>query len=169
MRYPTDKCRVISPGKRRFFLIPFFLLLFFSALPGGMAQERGLDLALGLEGNMNTTSGVSGAGWFSGLGNLGSFAAGVKAGYSYDFSAIATLEMAALGRWYFLSFEHSRLFAQLEAGAALIFYQEDTTPAFLGGLGLGWRFQLGRWYLEPALRAGYPFIWGGGLGFGLRI
>jgi hypothetical protein len=146
-------------------------LLFFLALPGIQAQESRFVLAHGLEGNMNTITGASGAGWFSASLNLGrSFAVGLRTGYSYNFSDITTLEAAALGRWYLLSSEKSRLFVQLEAGADLIFYEQKTTPAVLGGLAAGWRFHLGRrWYLESALRAGYPFIWGGGLGLGLRI
>jgi hypothetical protein len=119
---------------------------------------------------MNTVFDASASSWFSASLGLGRyFSAGLKAGYSSNFSAIDTLEMAALGRWYFLSREKSRLFVHLELGADLILYEEKIYPAFLGGLGAGWRFHLGRWYLEPALRLGYPYIWGGGLGFGYRI
>jgi hypothetical protein len=129
-----------------------------------------LALGVGLEANMNSPSTVSGASWVSVTRDLGRFfAAGVKAGYSYDFSGAGTLEMAALGRWYFLSSEKSRFFAQLEAGTDLIFYDEKTHPAFLGGLAAGWRIFLGPWYLEPVVRGGYPYIWGAGLGFGRRI
>jgi hypothetical protein len=119
---------------------------------------------------MNTPFDTSGASWLSAMMDLGRFfGAGLKAGYSYNFSDTGTLEMAALGRWYFFSFEKSRLFAQLEAGADLIFYEGKTVPAALGGLAAGWRVTLGSWYLEPVIRGGYPYIWGAGLGFGLRI
>jgi hypothetical protein len=119
---------------------------------------------------MNTVFNAAGASWFSAALDLGRFfAAGVKAGYSHNFSGIGTLEMAALGRWYFLSFEKSRLFAQIEAGADLIFYEQNTRPVVLGGLVLGWRVPLGSWYLEPLIRGGYPYIWGAGLGFGCRM
>jgi hypothetical protein len=119
---------------------------------------------------MNTGFNAAGALWFSASLDLGRFfAAGLRTGYSHNFSGIETLEMAALGRWYFLSFEKSRLFAQIEAGADLIFYRGNALPAVLGGLTLGWRVLLGSWYLEPALRGGYPFIWGAGLAFGYRV
>ena len=119
---------------------------------------------------MNTDYSIAGASWVSATLDLGRFfAAGLKTGYSHNFNGIATLEMAALGRWYFLSSEKSRLFAQVEAGADLIFYDGETFPALLGGLALGWRVPLGSWYLEPLLRVGYPYIWGAGLGFGYRI
>jgi hypothetical protein len=147
-------------------------LLFFLAAPGSPAQERRLDLGLGLEGNMNTLYRASASSWFSASLALGRyFGTGVKTGYSHNFSGTGTLEMAALGRWYFLSMknEKSRLFVQVEAGADLIFYEQKTLPAVLGGLAAGWRFNLGRWYLEPVIRGGYPYIWGGGIGFGYRI
>jgi hypothetical protein len=123
-----------------------------------------------VEGNMNTVSNAAAASWFSATLDFGRvFAAGIKAGYSHNFSDTGTLEMAALGRWYFLSLEKSRIFAQVELGADLIFYDGDTLPALLGGLAVGWRIPLGSWYLEPALRGGYPYIWGAGIGFGRRI
>jgi hypothetical protein len=119
---------------------------------------------------MNSGSNAAGASWVSVTLDLGRFfAAGLKTGYSHNFSGIGTLETTALGRWYFLSFEKSRLFAQVEAGADLIFYDGETFPALLGGLALGWRVALGSWYLEPVVRGGYPFIWGAGLGFSRRI
>jgi hypothetical protein len=132
-------------------------------------------VALGLEGNMNSYRNASGASWLAATVDLGgSFAAGIKTGFSHNFSDTGTLEMAALGRWYFLSLgpdgpQQSRLFAQAELGADLIFYEQKTVPAFLGGLALGWRIPLGAWYLEPAVRGGYPYIWGAGLGFGRKI
>jgi hypothetical protein len=119
---------------------------------------------------MNTILNVSGGACFSASMNVNRFfAAGVRAGYNHNFDGITTLETAALGRWYFLFFEKSRLFAQIELGADLIFYREKTYPAFLGGLGAGWRFHLGPWYAEPSLRLGYPFIWGAGAEFGYRF
>ncbi|MDR2135009.1 MAG: hypothetical protein LBO76_00140, partial [Treponema sp.] len=164
------KCIVVSPDKFRFFL---FLLLILSSVffpRSAAAQDKPWALGVGLEGNMNTPTYAAGASWISMDRDLGRlFAAGLKTGYSYDFSGAGTLEIAALGRWYFFSFETSRLFAQLELGADLIFHEGNTIPAFLGGLAAGWRIPLGAWYLEPAVRGGYPYIWGAGLAFGRRI
>jgi hypothetical protein len=134
------------------------------------AQDKPWALGGGLEANMNTPSNAAGAFWISAARDLDRlFAAGLKTGYSYNFSGAGTLEMAALGRWYFLDFEKSRLFAQLELGVDLIFHEGNTIPAFLGGLAVGWRIPLGSWYLEPVIRGGYPYIGGAGLGFGRRI
>jgi hypothetical protein len=119
---------------------------------------------------MNTTRNAAAAAWFSATLDLGrSFGAGIKAGYSNNFSDIAALELAAQGRWYFLSLANTRFFAQAELGVDFIFYQDQTLPFLLGGLALGWRLPLGSWYLEPVLRGGYPYLWGAGLGFGRRI
>jgi hypothetical protein len=160
----------IPAGTCRHFFFLLLVPLFFLTPQFSLAQDKPLALGLGVEGNMNTASSAAAAVWFSAALDLGrSFAGGLKTGYSHNFSNTGTLEMAALGRWYFLSFDNSRLFAQLELGADLIFSDGETIPAFLGGLALGWRLPLGSWYLEPALRAGYPYIWGLGLGFGRRI
>jgi hypothetical protein len=145
-----------------------------SALPidAAVQDERGtpLTLGFGLEGNMNTIDGASAAVWLAAARDLGrSFSAGLKTGYSRNITNISTLEMAALGRWYFVSSEKSRFFAQLELGADLIFYEERTIPAFLGGLILGCHFPIASWYVEPALRGGYPYIWGLSISFGRRI
>jgi hypothetical protein len=167
---PPVKCIVVSPDKFRVSL--FFLFIFLSVFSprSAAAQDRLWALGVGLEANMNTPSNAAGASWVSAGRDLGRlFAAGMKAGYSYNFSGVGTLEMAALGRWYFLSLEKSRFFAQLELGMDLIFHEGNTVPAFLGGLAFGWRIPLGVWYLEPAVRGGYPYIWGLGLAFGRRI
>jgi hypothetical protein len=128
------KCIAVSSGKLSvlfpLLLLPLFLLTA-SRLP---AQNGRLGLSLALEGNMNTLSGASGAASFSAALDLGRmFAAGLKIGYSSNFSGMGILKMAALGHWYFFSFEISRLFAQIELGADLIFYEQQTIPAFLGG------------------------------------
>ncbi|MDR1306884.1 MAG: hypothetical protein LBK74_04845 [Treponema sp.] len=60
-------------------------------------------------------------------------------------------------------------------GAGLFALNGDfTVPAETGrfsvGLAAGWRFLLGeRWYVEPFLRAGYPYIAGGGVSAGFRL
>jgi hypothetical protein len=126
---------------------------------------------VGLEANMNAPVNTAAGAWFSAIRDLGRspFAVGIKTGYSYDFSGLGTLELGALGRWYFLPLNKSRIFVQAELGADLIFYEGETLPAFLGGLAAGWRMPLGSWFLEPTLRAGYPYIWGAGLAFGYRL
>jgi hypothetical protein len=160
----------IPLGIYRFIFFLLLVPLFFLTPQFSLAQDKPLALGLGVEGNMNTVSSAAAAFGFSATLDLGRFfAGGLRTGYSYNFSNTGTLEMAALGRWYFLTYDNSRLFAQVELGTDLIFFDGETIPAFLGGLALGWRLPLGSWYMEPVLRGGYPYIWGLGLGFGRRI
>jgi hypothetical protein len=161
--------RIAHFGRVRSVLFLLLILFFFLSAPTSQAQERRFDVGLGLEATMNSDYNAAASSWLSfllGLGNA--WAVGAKAGYSNDFSGIATVEIAALGRWYFLPLAQSQLFAQLELGTSLILYEEKIRPVFLGGLGAGWRFTFGQWHLEPALRLGYPYIWGGSLSFGYR-
>ncbi|MDR0582971.1 MAG: hypothetical protein LBG57_01280 [Treponema sp.] len=85
-------------------------------------------LALGFEGNMNTVYFASAGAWLSAMMEPG-FGAGLKAGY--NFYGIGTLEMAALGRCYLISFAQSRLFFQIELGTDLIFSEGKTYPVLL--------------------------------------
>jgi hypothetical protein len=63
----------------------------------------------------------------------------------------------------------------VNAGAALFaldgaFTVHKGAGRLSAGLSAGWRFPLGtRWYLEPALRAGYPYIAGAELSAGFRF
>ncbi|GHV51561.1 hypothetical protein AGMMS49579_07130 [Spirochaetia bacterium] len=52
------------------------------------------------------------------------------------------------------------LFVEGSAGAALLLFDGDWYPSFSGGLKAGIRFALKDWYIEPAVRSGYPFILG---------
>jgi hypothetical protein len=134
--------------------------------------DKPLSLGLGAEANGNAVRNVAAAAWFSAALEADDFfSVGIKAGYSYDASGMGTLEMAVLSRWYFIPPEKFRLFAQAELGADLIFYDGKMLPLpfLLGGLALGWRISFRLVYLEPVLRVGFPFVWGGGLGFGWRI
>jgi hypothetical protein len=66
-------------------------------------------------------------------------------------------------------------FLQLMAGPVLFNRPGDySIPAFSGslsaGVSFGWRFIFNdRWFMEPAVRGGYPYIFGGGLNAGVRF
>jgi outer membrane protein OmpA-like peptidoglycan-associated protein len=66
-------------------------------------------------------------------------------------------------------------FVQAEAGGVVFFERGyhrflEAFPAFSGGLSAGWRFTFGKhWYAEPALRFGYPHIWGLNVTAGFRF
>ena len=95
---------------------------------------------------------------------------------SFGEEVLTSVELAVLLRFYpFFSNVPSGFFFQLEGGAVI--YAGDKTlslPAeggqFSGGLSIGWRFLLGnRFFIEPALRLGYPYILGSGVCAGIQF
>jgi hypothetical protein len=125
--------------------------------------------ALG-EANMNARRGAAGAGGLAvGFGDGTAF--GGKFLFSGNGGPLTVAEAAFFFRCYLPSFRGRRgFFAQAEAGGSVIHEKGRWPGDFCGGLVLGWRFLFGdRWFLEPYVRAGYPFIAGGGVGAGLRL
>jgi hypothetical protein len=147
------------------------LLILFSA--GNLYALDGFFGGLGLDLNANAREGVAlGGGLSFGLDLNDIFSAGAKAVLSSDMDTVTTLETAAFFRYYFTRFlplPVGSLFAQAETGASFFFENGEGYPAFYGGLTAGWRYNmLEKFYLEPSLRVGYPFIWGVGLSAGFR-
>ena len=102
-------------------------------------------------------------------------AIGFKAAWFADGSGeVTTLELGLLLRLYFQG-SSSGPFIQVNGGPAF-FAEEDENfaiPSRIGvvsaGLSLGWRFPLARyWFVDGALRVGYPYIAGLGLSAGFR-
>ena len=139
-----------------------------SIAPGAYAFD-GFFAALGAEANANTREGAAAGGSLSFGADLNRhFALGAKAVFSHDFNAIGNLEPAAFLRWFPLP--SNGLFLQGEIGGSFFFEDGDSYPSILGGIGAGWRLVLGeRFYLEPSVRGGYPFVWAGGIMFGVLI
>jgi hypothetical protein len=78
---------------------------------------------------------------------------------------------------YYFSAVHSGFFVQADLGAVWITETEDnaasggkhTALRFLAGARGGCRLPFGRiWYVEPYIRAGYPFLIAGGIIAGYR-
>jgi len=153
--------------------------------------EKKFAIGLGPEWNMNSRN-YSAVGFSLGFDfNLSvAFAAGLTVTASSDFSGsdfstidfsssdffssgfsdTIVIEPTALFRWYFLGKRHTGFFAQVDAGAYLIFENDDFIPFILGGLRGGCRLPLGSmFYAEPYVRFGYPFIFGIGAIAGLRF
>ena len=96
--------------------------------------------------------------------------------YTVDTELVSALELAVFMRFYLLGPEaHSGPFVQITVGAAVFALKSIVSfPAEAGtisaGLTAGWRFLLrDRWYIEPAIRAGYPYIAGAGVSAGFRL
>ena len=126
-----------------------------------------------MELNANSRESVGGGGILSvGLELNDQFDAGLKAGFSLGVGSLTALEMQGFFRYTFpfQPFDNANIFIQAELGSVLFFYEGETYPAFLGGVAAGLRFFPGeKWYLEPALRLGYPFMWGVGLTAGINF
>ncbi|MCL2834345.1 MAG: hypothetical protein FWD78_14325 [Treponema sp.] len=87
------------------------------------------------------------------------FSAGLRAGFYHDLYEVFSMEPQAFFR-YNLPFVKG-LFVQAEAGCVVYLDYGSTYPAFSGGLSAGWRLPIsGNFYVEPAARFGYPYMWG---------
>ena len=144
------------------------ILCLFLCTIGGLYAIEGGFIGLGPEINGNTREGAAiGGGLTFGIDLNSRFALGLKTSFSHNLNTVGTLEPLAFFRY---KLPLGGLFLQAETGAAVYFEHGEAYPAFSGGLAAGWRFNLGKnWYLEPALRGGYPFIWGLGITAGYRF
>ena len=117
-----------------------------------------------------------GGGIALGMGDVVS--AGFRLLYSKAMGAesINTLEIAVFMRFFpFSSTVPAGFFFQIEGGGAL--FAHNKAPSFpadaggvMAGITAGWRFPLGnRWYIEPSVRAGYPYIAAAGVSAAFRF
>ena len=96
--------------------------------------------------------------------------------YAVDPQKYGIVEMLFFLRYYLArSMPSQGPFLQVNAGPVL--FTSDTIKTagegigtISAGLGAGWRFPLGKhWFLEPAIRAGYPYIGGAAVSAGLKL
>jgi hypothetical protein len=148
----------------------------FSAAP----RQRGDFWACpGAEAVFFSSSGISaGGGFAAAYGSKTSM--GFKAAWFFDMNnELDALELNFLFRYYFMGAENAPSagpYLQLTGGPALLFARaEDVSiPAKWGavsaGLTFGWRFFLGKFmFVEPYVRAGYPYIAGAGVSGGVHF
>jgi len=141
---------------------------------GPPPQDGDFWISPGFEAALYSSTGVS-------IG--GSFAIGYGRGASIGLKAVyffspdnTTLELNFLLRFYLRgALAYSGPFLQF-AGGPVLFAGEGNVgfPATIGsisaGLAFGWRFLFrDRWFVEPAIRGGYPFLAGAGLSAGVRF
>ena len=169
------------------FLMQFpavYLVLFFIVLSAvsaqaqiqrQSAQRQDFFIAPLAEVLAYSRKGPTFGGGFS-IGAGSGVAMGARLLYAADTESVNTLELAFFMRFYIFGSQASHgPFVQLTAGAAMFAYESALSiPADVGtisaGLAAGWRFLLGnRFYLEPAVRGGYPYIIGAGLSAGFRF
>jgi hypothetical protein len=149
------------------------LCVFLPVLPA-FAQDEDLWICPGAELAMYSSSGAA-YGGAAALGYGKGLAIGLKAAWFVDDKEVSTFELSFLLRLYLFGGSYSGPFIQFNGGPALFFYGADVVvPSEMGticaGLGLGWRFLAGdRWFFEPAIRAGFPYVVGLGLSAGMRF
>ena len=158
------------PIIRKTIFIAVFIAI--TGLPVFALGESGdMGFGGGMEMNMNSSENFAGAAVLGFNYNLPlpSFTAGITAGISLDFSTGRAIEFAPFFRWYVLG-GYSGIFAQADVGFSFITESEENFPRFLGGLRGGYRMPLGdKFFVEPYVRAGYPFAFGIGVIGGLLI
>jgi hypothetical protein len=116
------------------------------------------------------------------LGYGDRLAFGLKVIYWDDLNNTRSLELNFLLRFYLPGLfrpeaaASSGPFIQFNGGPVIFARHENSIsmPSEIGtlsvGLSVGWRFLFGRhFFIEPAVRAGYPYIIGAGLSAGLRF
>jgi hypothetical protein len=167
--------------------IPCFLAFFLIIFSIGLYAEPSFGMGIGAEVNGYSIGGV-------GIGGMGQldyrfgemFSFGVRGLYSFDSApgivSMSVLELTGNLRWYFLRFPRwlayhyllqskYHVFAQLEAGGALVYTEGDSVAVsgFSWGAAAGVRIMLVDWmglYLEPYLRYSSTGLFGVGLMFG---
>jgi hypothetical protein len=165
------------------FLKKTFLFLFFNTLVvlPVFAQEQSsgredLWVCPVFESNWFSIKNIAiGGGAALGYGERVTF--GLKVFYCDDINGVRTLELNFLLRLYlFRGSSNSGLFFQFNGGPVIFAQDKDSlsVPSEIGtistGISLGWRFLFGsHFFLEPAVRGGYPYAVGAGLSAGVRF
>ena len=150
--------------KRVFILCLLLCVVFGLFAQEGAGTSKKVSIGVGPEWNMNSRENFAMGGVFGFTVDLpNSFAVGLTAAYSNNFSGIQVIEPSALFRWYFLSENHTGLFVQADVGAYLVLEDGELKPMFSAGLHGGIRLPLGdKFFVEPFGRVGYPFAFGVG-------
>jgi hypothetical protein len=155
--------------------------MLFCVTAGFAAEEENFEsgdfwLCPGAEAAMYTPYGYSyGAGFALGYGRGSSI--GLKTVWFFENDGISVLEINCLLRFYFFGKKaYSGPFLQILAGPALFFSRASgvSLPSKVGiftfGGSFGWRFLIfNRVFIEPSVRAGYPYLLGAGLSAGMRF
>ena len=156
-----------------------FIVIFISSCLCAFAQrDKKIAFAYGLEINKYAVDGFAGGVLLGFDFNLPHrFAAGVSLAGNTGGYGNGVLEPSALLRYYFTD-DHSGFFMQADLGTAIMNEIGKNTPAnddgfaikFMGGIRGGYRLIfLKMWYIEPYIRAGYPFLLGTGILMGYRF
>jgi len=160
--------------KRSAFFVMLCLLLPVMTVFAG--ENDDFWLCPGAETAMYGVSSLAYGGGFS-VGYGKGISMGLKAAWYTSGEGTTALELNFLLRYFIFGMEAvSGPFLQLLAGPTLFATGGDNiaVPSEYGmisaGLSFGWRFLFGgRWFVEPSIRGGYPYMAGAGLSAGVRL
>lgn len=146
-------------------------------LLGRAANYLKLSLGLLLGINKNSIDAVAPeAGLSFDYTVLRRLALGLKAMLSADVfnreNEIYTFEPLGFLKFYLTSPQGepgTGFFIEGDFGISVIFLNDSSHVAFNCGAAIGYKHAFGFFYLEPALRLGYPYIFGAGLSAGFRF
>ena len=118
--------------------------------------------------NVAYGGGITAGGSYNGMGF------GLHFLYAQDTEGFVFFEVLGHFRWYFAQLkDNNGLFVQLEGGVVFYSYERfDTLDNILASIGLraGWRIPLGeKWFIEPGIRGGFPYLIGAGFYAGIKF
>jgi len=170
--------------KKILLLVIFFMLLSVCAVFAQEQEEEespkpksGGDfwLGVGADTGFYSVSGLSWGGSFT-LGYGTGSSIGLKVTWFFSPDDLGTVEINLLLRFYLLGASaYSGPYLQIMGGPSLFYRSgEFSVPSDFGivsaGVGFGWRFLfLNRWFVEPAVRGGFPYLIGAGVSAGVRF
>ncbi|MDR0645054.1 MAG: hypothetical protein LBG05_09185 [Treponema sp.] len=166
--------------------ILFFIFFIFFPTDKVRAQNKAVQLGFGLEGNMNTAhGGAFGRSMGVDFQLFKYIVNGIILTISDDFKQFTAIEPEIFARYYLpfnripllekqplFNIKDGGFFVQGDLGMSIdMGMAANVTPRLLGGLTIGLRypFKDGDYYVEPFLKTGYPFLFGGGLRFGCKF
>jgi hypothetical protein len=166
--------------------ILFFIFVIFFPVNKAQAQNKAVQMGFGLEGNMNTAhGGALGRSISVDIQLFKYIVNGVILTISDDFEKFTAIEPEIFARYYLplnrvsllknkalFNIKDGGFFIQGDLGVSVdIGFATNVSPRLLGGLttGLRYLFYDGDYYIEPFIKTGYPFLFGGGLRFGCKF
>lgn len=149
-------------------------ILIGAAIAGLPAEEHTLRAGLSVEGSLTAPDAVGFGRSFSLEYQFFTVMVnGIILTVSDDFMAKTIIEPELFARWYFLRFGAlgNSLFIQGGIGVSVLVEPANSESRILAGITTGCRFFFQRrdYFIEPYLKAGYPFIVGLGFRAGVRL
>lgn len=156
--------------KRKLFICSCVCLLLFGA---AFAESGKFNVGVDAGINMNSPRNYAFEAGIHGYYNIFPFlSAGADVSVSMNFRSVFSLHTTAGCRYYIVSVTDNRsegLFVQADAGWQGIWDDSVMYSVFSGGGRFGWRFGFNSFYTDVYVKAGYPYLWGAGAGFGFRF